>query len=120
MFVRIALAERVQIKTWYFTIKFCKRSKEETLAIATETSILQKIALLSKQYSHLAPKLEQWRQVRQQLAKRCFDIPTPEQSAYYQSEIDSLRQQAETLERELNIPELNLQIFEEFSLLKYL
>ncbi|MFB2768332.1 tetratricopeptide repeat protein [Pelatocladus sp. BLCC-F211] len=78
-------------------------------AIATETTILQKIALLSEQYSHLAPKLEQWRQVRQQLAKRCFDIPTPEQSAYYQSEIDSLRQQAQTLERELNIPELNLQ-----------
>ncbi|MBD2491361.1 CHAT domain-containing tetratricopeptide repeat protein [Aulosira sp. FACHB-615] len=78
-------------------------------AIATETTILQKIAILSEQYSHLAPKLKQWRQVRQKLAKRYFDIPTPEQSIYYQSEIDSLIQQAETLERELNLPELNLQ-----------
>ncbi len=78
-------------------------------SIATETAILQKIALLSEQYSHLTSKLEQWREVRQQMAKRCFDIPTPEQSTYYQSEIYSLRQQAETLERELNIPEINLQ-----------
>ncbi len=78
-------------------------------AIATETAILQKIALLSEQYTHLAPKLEQWRQVRQQLAKRCFDIPTPEQLPYYQEELASLKQQAETLEQELNIPELNLQ-----------
>ncbi|WP_287632770.1 CHAT domain-containing protein [Microcystis sp. M60BS1] len=78
-------------------------------AIATETAILQKIALLSQQYAHLAPKLQQWQQIRQQLAKRCFDIPTPEQLPYYQQEIKSLEQQAENLERELNIPELNLE-----------
>ncbi|RCJ30014.1 hypothetical protein A6769_34695 [Nostoc punctiforme NIES-2108] len=78
-------------------------------AIATETAILQKIALLSEQYTHLAPKLEQWRQVRQQLAKHFFDIPTPEQLPYYQQELASLEQQAETLEQELNISELNLQ-----------
>ena len=78
-------------------------------AIAAETAILQKIALLSQQYAHLAPKLQQWQQIRQQLAKRCFDIPTPEQLPYYQQEIKSLEQQAENLERELNIPELNLE-----------
>ncbi|QGZ92326.1 CHAT domain-containing protein [Microcystis aeruginosa] len=78
-------------------------------AIATETAILQKIALLSQQYAHLAPKLQQWQQIRQQLAKRCFDLPTPEQLPYYQQEIKSLEQQAGTLERELNIPELNLE-----------
>ena len=78
-------------------------------AIATETAIQQKIALLSQQYAHLAPKLQQWQQIRQQLAKRCFDIPTPEQLPYYQQEIKSLEQQAENLERELNIPELNLE-----------
>jgi tetratricopeptide (TPR) repeat protein len=78
-------------------------------AIATETAILQKIALLSQQYAHLAPKLQQWQQIRQQLAKRCFDIPTPEQLPYYHQEIKSLEQQAGTLERELNIPELNLE-----------
>jgi tetratricopeptide (TPR) repeat protein len=78
-------------------------------AIATETAIQQKIALLSQQYAHLAPKLQQWQQIRQQLAKRCFDIPTPEQLPYYQQEIESLEQQAENLERELNIPELNLE-----------
>jgi hypothetical protein len=78
-------------------------------AIATETAILQKIALLSQQYAHLAPKLQQWQQIRQQLAKRCFDIPTPEQLPYYHQEIESLEQQAENLERELNIPELNLE-----------
>ncbi|MHC5733060.1 MAG: hypothetical protein ACYTXY_55330, partial [Nostoc sp.] len=33
-------------------------------SIATETAILQKIALLSEQYSHLTSKLEQWREVR--------------------------------------------------------
>ncbi|MFM6586613.1 MAG: CHAT domain-containing protein, partial [Microcystis panniformis] len=54
-------------------------------------------------------KLQQWQQIRQQLAKRCFDIPTPEQLPYYQQEIKSLEQQAENLERELNIPELNLE-----------
>jgi CHAT domain-containing protein/tetratricopeptide (TPR) repeat protein len=78
-------------------------------AIATETAILQKIALLSQQYAHLAPKLQQWQQIRQQLAKRCFELPTPEQLPYYHQEIKSLEQQAGTLERELNIPELNLE-----------
>ncbi|TRU73424.1 MAG: tetratricopeptide repeat protein, partial [Microcystis viridis Mv_BB_P_19951000_S69] len=78
-------------------------------AIATETAILQKIALLSQQYAHLVTKLQQWQQIRQQLAKRCFDLPTPEQLPYYHQEIKSLEQQAENLERELNIPELNLE-----------
>lgn len=77
-------------------------------AIATESTILQKIALLSEQYSHLVPKLEQWRQVRQKLAQRCFDIPNPEELSHYHNEIDFFTQQAEMLERELNIPEINL------------
>ena len=72
---------------------------------------MQRTAILSDRYRHLAPQLEQLRQLDNQIASLAWNVPPPEQLAAYQTQLATLYQQRDKIDRSLSreIPEMNLQ-----------
>jgi CHAT domain-containing protein len=80
-------------------------------ALSAEAAAMQQIAILSGRYRHLAPQLEQLRQLDNQIASLAWNVPPPEQLTAYQTQLATLYHQRDELDRSLSreIPEMNLQ-----------
>jgi len=80
-------------------------------ALGAEAAAMQRTAILSDRYRHLAPQLEQLRQLDNQIASLAWNVPPPEQLTAYQTQLATLYQQRDELDRALSrdIPEMNLQ-----------
>jgi len=80
-------------------------------ALSAEAAAMQQIAILSDRYRHLAPQLEQLRQLDNQIASLAWNVPPPEQLTAYQTQLATLYHQRDELDRSLSreIPEMNLQ-----------
>ena len=80
-------------------------------ALGAEAAAMQRTAILSDRYRHLAPQLEQLRQLDNQIASLTWNVPPPEQLAAYQTQLATLYQQRDEIDRSLSrdIPEMNLQ-----------
>ena len=80
-------------------------------ALGAEAAAMQRTAILSDRYRHLAPQLEQLRQLDNQIASLAWNSPPPEQLAAYQTQLATLYHQRDELDRSLSrdIPEMNLQ-----------
>jgi CHAT domain-containing protein/tetratricopeptide (TPR) repeat protein len=80
-------------------------------ALSAEAAAMQRTAILSDRYHHLAPQLEQLRQLDNQIASLAWNVPPPEQLAAYQTQLATLYHQRDELDRSLSreIPEMNLQ-----------
>ncbi len=80
-------------------------------ALGTEAGVVHRTVLLSEQYQHLSPQLEQLQHLDDQLAALAFQVPTSEELSTYQAQFAALSQQRDALDRQLcrQIPEMNLQ-----------
>jgi CHAT domain-containing protein/Flp pilus assembly protein TadD len=80
-------------------------------ALATEAATLQRLLILSERYRHLAPQLEQLRQLDHQIAYHTLNVPPPEQLPAYRNRLAELQEQRDELDRQISrqIPEMNLQ-----------
>ncbi|MBW4492370.1 MAG: tetratricopeptide repeat protein [Oscillatoria princeps RMCB-10] len=80
-------------------------------ALATEAATLQRLLILFERYRHLAPQLEQLRQLEHQIAYQTLNVPPPEQLPAYRNRLDALQEQRDELDRQISrqIPEMNLQ-----------
>jgi tetratricopeptide (TPR) repeat protein len=80
-------------------------------ALSAEAAAMQRTAILRHRYRHLAPQLEQLRQLDNQIASLAWNLPPPEQLAAYQTQLATLYHQRDELDRSLSreIPEMNLQ-----------
>jgi CHAT domain-containing protein/tetratricopeptide (TPR) repeat protein len=80
-------------------------------ALSAEAAAMQRSAILSGRYRHLAPQLEQLRQLDNQIASLAWNVPPPEQLAAYETQLATLYHQRDELDRSLSreIPEMNLQ-----------
>jgi len=56
-------------------------------ALGAEAAAMQRTAILSDRYRHLAPQLEQLRQLDNQIASLAWNVPLPEQLAAYQTQL---------------------------------
>jgi len=80
-------------------------------ALGAEAAAMQRTAILSDRYRHLAPQLEKLRQLDNQIASLTWNVPPTEQLAAYQTQLATLYHQRDELDRSLSrqIPEMNLQ-----------
>jgi len=80
-------------------------------ALGADAGIVRQTILLSKQYRHLAPQMEQLQQLDSQICALTYKIPTPAELPAYRIQLHELQQQWENLDRQLcrQIPEMNLQ-----------
>lgn len=80
-------------------------------ALGAEAAAIQRSTILLGRYPDLAPQLEQLRQLDNQIASLTWNVPLLEQLAAYQTQLATLYQQREELDRTLSrqIPEMNLQ-----------
>ena len=81
-------------------------------ALGAEAAIIQRTAILSDRYRHLAPQLQELQQLDQQISTLIFAVPSSvEQLAAYKSQLAKLYAQKDQLEGNLSrqIPEMNLQ-----------
>jgi tetratricopeptide (TPR) repeat protein len=80
-------------------------------ALGAEAAAIQRTAILSGRYPHLADQLNDLRQLDNQIASLAWNVPPPEQLTAYQTQLATLYQQRDELDRALSrdIPEMNLQ-----------
>ena len=81
-------------------------------ALSAEAATIQRTAILSDRYSHLAPQLQELQQLNQQISALIFAVPSSaEQLATYKAQLAKLSAQKDQLEGNLSrqIPEMNLQ-----------
>ena len=80
-------------------------------ALATEAAIQQRLLILSERHRHLAPQLEQLRQLDHQIAYQTLNVTPAEQLPAYRNRLAQLQEQRDELDRQISrqIPKMNLQ-----------